>query len=96
MSGLESQYQLSIDEEAMILVFVKWCMNHDLDPVMVYQKAYPAQEVPIVLMDALQKTVPEAESMQIPLDLLVEWLCSYGNDELAFVLTTLQSRGKTK
>ncbi len=33
------------DENMMILVFAQWCVNHDLDPMELYAKAYPQQKL---------------------------------------------------
>lgn len=33
------------DENMMILVFAQWCVNHDLDPLELYAKAYPQQKL---------------------------------------------------
>lgn len=41
------------DENMMILVFAQWCVNHDLDPMELYAKAYPQQK----LNESLKKTM---------------------------------------
>jgi uncharacterized membrane protein YheB (UPF0754 family) len=79
-----AQYQ--DDEENMILVFVQWCVNHDIDSKDLYQKAYPNQPVNDKLTEALEKTVTKEESEHITSDLLLEILEIFGNSELAQVV----------
>jgi len=70
------------EEENMILVFVQWCVNHEIDPSALYQIAYPNQPVNDKIHAALDQTVPKAEAEQIPDDLLMEILDFFGNYEL--------------
>ncbi|TWT02378.1 hypothetical protein [Planomicrobium sp. CPCC 101079] len=73
------------DEETMIQLYVQWCLNHDVDAVALYQRAYPGQ----VQNDTLLKAVEEAEQehMEIGHDTLLEVLQLFGNDDLAFAVT---------
>ncbi|WEG14947.1 hypothetical protein PU629_11510 [Pullulanibacillus sp. KACC 23026] len=83
----------------MILVFSQWCINHDLDPFDLYQKAYPNQVIgdrslqadshssaASPLHDALALTVPKEEAGEISLDTVLNVLALYGNDDLACVV----------
>ncbi|WP_164214583.1 hypothetical protein [Virgibacillus sp. YIM 98842] len=79
-----AQYQE--DEENMILVFVQWCVNRGIDPIVLYQKAYPDQPVNNKLRSALDFTVPKDEAEQISDDLLLEILDFFGNYDLAQVV----------
>jgi len=54
------------EENMMILVFAQWCVNHDLDPVSVYQKAYPDQGENQALKDGVALTVPKEEAGDVP------------------------------
>lgn len=74
-------------EKMMILLFAQWCINHDLDPVDIYQQAYPYQAKNTELIDALELTVPKKESDHIDSETLLDVLSMYGNDDLAFVVS---------
>ncbi|WP_220127308.1 hypothetical protein [Halobacillus locisalis] len=71
----------------MILLFAQWCINHDLDPVDIYQQAYPYQAKNTELIDALELTVSKKESDHIDSETLLDVLSMYGNDDLAFVVS---------
>lgn len=74
------------DESMMILVFAQWCINHDLDPLNLYKKAYPDQPPNPTLLQTLDLTVPKEESEDIPNDTLLGVLSLFGNSDLAFVV----------
>ncbi|WP_248926993.1 hypothetical protein [Paenibacillus hamazuiensis] len=84
------------DEQMMILVFAQWCVNHDLDPAELYERAYPDQAVSPALLQAVELTVPKEESEHIPDQTLLGVLSLYGNEELAFVVTEEIGRRKKK
>ncbi|MDR4433563.1 hypothetical protein [Bacillus tequilensis] len=72
------------DENMMILVFAQWCVNHDLDPLELYGKAYPQQK----LNESLKKTmddlvVPKHEAEHIPDQAVIGVLEMFGNTDLA-------------
>lgn len=73
------------DEAVMIQVFVDWALRNDLDPVELYQRAYPSQ----VKNEALLLAVEEADSFDMEIDdtTLLELLQMFGNDDLAFVVS---------
>ncbi|TMU87361.1 hypothetical protein FGG79_04335 [Bacillus sp. BHET2] len=75
------------DEHMMILVFAQWCVNHDLDPAALYQKAYPYQKENPALLQGIDLTVPKEESEEIPDTTLLGVLSLFGNDDLAHVVT---------
>lgn len=89
-----SQYQR--DEGMMILVFVQWCINHDLDPQEVYQKAYPNQMKNPMLEQMIQLGVTKEEAGDIPDQTLLQVLSLFGNDELAFVVSEEIERRKSR
>lgn len=73
------------DEAVMIQVFVDWALRNDLDPVQLYQRAYPSQ----LKNEALLLAVEEADSFDMEIDdaTLLELLQMFGNDDLAFVVS---------
>lgn len=75
------------DEKMMVLVFAQWCVNHELDPVALYEKAYPDQPGNQSLTEAMELTVPKEEAGDIPNDTLLGVLSLFGNEDLAFVVT---------
>ncbi|GGH76793.1 hypothetical protein JOD43_001203 [Pullulanibacillus pueri] len=75
------------DEHMMILVFAQWCINHELDPMEVYLRAYPDQATNPALSQALELTVPKEESEPIPDQTLLNLLSVFGNEDLAFIVT---------
>lgn len=74
------------DEKMMILIFAQWCINHELDPVKLYQMAYPGQMKNHALEEAMELTVPKNESEDIPNETVLNVLQLFGNDDLAFVV----------
>lgn len=77
------------NEDMMILIFAQWCINQDLNPVEVYEKAYPHQKENESLLKAIDQTVPKEESADIPKETVIEVLSVFGNEELAFVISEL-------
>lgn len=75
------------DEDMMILVFVQWCINHDLDPSALYAEAYPNQPANAAMQRALELTVPKEEAGDIPDQTVLSVLGLFGNDDLAFIVT---------
>lgn len=75
------------DEKMMILIFAQWCINHDLDPIDLYEKAYPSQPENQSLKEVLELTVPKEEAGEIPNDTLLGVLSLFGNEDLAFIVT---------
>lgn len=74
------------DEEMMILVFAQWCVNHSLDPVGLYTKAYLGQGKNPALQHAISLTVPKEEAGEISNETLFGVLSLFGNDDLAEVV----------
>lgn len=75
------------EENMMILVFAQWCVNHDLDPVHLYKRAYPDQVENQALKDGVALTVPKEEAGDVPDETLLGVLSLFGNEDLAFVVT---------
>ncbi|MBM7552576.1 hypothetical protein [Thalassobacillus pellis] len=75
------------EEQTMILIFAQWCINHNLDPSAIYQKAYPDQVNNRALEEAIASTVPKQEAQDIPNQTLIDVLSVFGNEDLAFVVT---------
>ena len=74
------------DEKMMILVFAQWCINHDLDPAALYQKAYPDQQQNKILKDILPLTVSKEESDPIDDQTIIQVLQVFDNIDLAFIV----------
>ena len=75
------------DEQMMILVFAQWCVNQDLDPLVLYRKAYPDQMNNAVLQQTLDLTVSKEEAGDIDDSTLLGVLSMFDNDELAYVVS---------
>jgi hypothetical protein len=87
-----AQYQE--DEANMILLFVQWCVNHDINPYEVYKEAYPDQTANELLKTALDHAVSKEEAEPISTELLLEVLDFFGNYELAQVIYKNMEAGK--
>lgn len=75
------------DEDTMILVFAQWCVNHGLDAVELYSRAYPTQAGNPRLLEALPLTAPKEEAGDIDDAAVLQVLSLFGNEELAFVVS---------
>ena len=75
------------DENMMILVFAQWCVNNDLNPETLYEKAYPDQINNPSLKQSIELVVPKEESEHIPDQTVIGVLSLFGNDDLAFVVS---------
>ena len=85
------------DEHMIILVFAQWCINHDLDPVALYKRAYPDQLDNPALVQAIELTVPKEEAGDISNETLLGVLSLFGNEDLAFLVTEeIQKKVKSK
>ncbi|AXI07999.1 hypothetical protein CV093_03030 [Oceanobacillus sp. 143] len=83
------------DEKMMILIFVQWCVNHDLDPVVLYEDAYPGQHKNNVLLETIEQAVPKNEAEEVSDQTVLNVLQLFGNDDLAFtVQAEIEKRGK--
>ncbi len=71
------------DEATMIQLFVTWCLQNELDPVQLYQRAYPAQSKNEALVRAVEEADPT--EFEISNETLLDVLQLFGNDDLAFV-----------
>lgn len=85
------------DEQMMILVFAQWCVNHDLDPIELYLRAYPQQAANHALQQAIDLTVSKDEAGEVPDETLLGVLSLFDNEELAFIVTEeISKRKKSK
>lgn len=75
------------DENTMIQLFVHWCLNHELDPLALYRRAYPYQAENEALAQAVEEAAGEPEDMDIDHATMLEILQMFGNDDLAFVVS---------
>ena len=78
--------QYENDEKMMVLIFAQWCVNHELDAKVLYEKAYPSQSENKLLLEAMEETVSKEESEEISIEVVQQILQLFGNDDLAFVV----------
>lgn len=73
------------DEHVMIQLFVQWCQNYEIDPLSLYQKAYPTQSA----NETLKSIIENNEPIDLDIDsaTLIEILQVFGNDDLAFMVS---------
>ena len=74
------------DEKMMILIYSQWCINNELDPVELYEKAYPGQLKNNALIEIIEETIPAKESAEITDQTVLNVLQLFGNDDLAFIV----------
>lgn len=74
------------EEKMMILIYAQWCVNQDLNPVELYERAYPNQLKNEVLMEIVEQTMPKEESEDISNETVLSVLQVFGNDDLAMVI----------
>lgn len=73
------------DETLMIRLFVQWCANNELDPHVLYKKAYPDQ----LENTALQEVIEDDDGfddLHIDNETMLDVLQLFGNEDLAFVV----------
>ncbi|CAM3154021.1 hypothetical protein PALU110988_05315 [Paenibacillus lupini] len=84
------------DEDTMILVFAQWCVNHGLDAVELYARAYPHQVSNGRLLEVMTLTAPKEQAGDIDDDTVLQVLSLFGNEELAFVVSEEMERRPRK
>ncbi|MFP7495028.1 hypothetical protein SFC66_14725 [Terribacillus saccharophilus] len=84
------------DERMMIQIFAQWCTNQNFDAVALYEQAYPGQGKNEALHDALEEVLPKEEASDISDYMVVEVLQFFGNDDLAFVVSSAAEERKGK
>ncbi|MER2077898.1 hypothetical protein [Psychrobacillus psychrotolerans] len=77
--------QYEADENMMILIYVQWCINHDINPLELYNRAYPNQASNNVILELMETT--EKNSTIIDTDTVLYVLQLFGNDDLAYVVS---------
>lgn len=77
--------QYEADENMMIQIYVQWCINHDINPLELYNRAYPNQASNNVILELMETT--EKNSTIIETDTVLNVLQLFGNDDLAFVVS---------
>ncbi|AQU78115.1 MULTISPECIES: hypothetical protein [Planococcus] len=73
------------DEQIMVQLFVQWCINYQLNPAELYQRAYPQQLQSSVLTAAIDQA--DGEKLDLSHETLLDVLQMFGNDDLAFVVS---------
>lgn len=84
--------QYKRDEQTMILLFAQWCVNQELNPFEIYERAHPGQAVNSALQEAIDLTIPKEEAQDIDDDTVLQVLSLFGNEELAFAVSGEISR----
>lgn len=74
------------EEKMMILIYAQWCVNHDLNPIELYERAYPNQLKNDTLVEIIEQTVPKEEADAISNDIVLSVLQTFGNNDLAMVV----------
>lgn len=74
------------DENTMIQLFVHWCLNHSIDPLSLYHRAYPHQVKNEALIRAVEEAAADPEEFAIDHAAMLEILQMFGNDDLAFAV----------
>lgn len=87
--------QYEEDEEMMVLLFAQWCVNNEVDPHELYERAYPQQVKNVALNQAIENTVSKEESEPISQALIVAALQAFGNDDLAFEVSQIEEKKKS-
>ncbi|MET0959249.1 MAG: hypothetical protein ABWX58_02845 [Psychrobacillus psychrotolerans] len=73
------------DENMMIQIYVQWCINHNINPLELYSRAYPLQPSNNVILELMETT--EKNSTIIDTGTVLYVLQLFGNDDLAFVVS---------
>src|SRR5699024_12463324 len=79
----------------MVLIFAQWCVNRDLDPIELYEQAYPYQMKKKTLQEQLLQTVPKNESEEITTEMVLYTLQFFCNDVLSFVVQEAAANKQT-
>jgi hypothetical protein len=82
------------DENTMIQLFVHWCLNHKLDPLVLYTRAYPHQPKNEALLEAAEEVKANPEDIEVGTAAMLEVLQLFGNDDLAFVVAEEAEKSK--
>lgn len=77
--------QYEADENMMIQIYVQWCINHDINPLELYNRAYPNQASNNVILELMETT--EKNSTIIDTGTVLYVLQFFGNDDLAYVVS---------
>ncbi|MEK5206930.1 hypothetical protein [Psychrobacillus sp. FSL H8-0510] len=77
--------QYEADENMMIQIYVQWCINHDINPLELYNRAYPNQASNNVILELMETT--EKNSTLIDTGTVLDVLQLFGNDDLAYVVS---------
>ena len=81
------QYQA--DEKVMIQLFIHWCKNKQLDPLIIYKEAYPHYPDTTMLEKSIEEMVDD-ESIHVSKETLLHILEVFEQHELAYVVSNLK------
>jgi len=77
--------QYEADENIMIQIYVQWCVNHGIDPLDLYGKAYPEQPTNGTVLELIEIT--EKDATDVDTETVLYVLQLFGNDDLAFFVS---------
>ncbi len=72
------------DEAMMVLIFSQWCVNHDLDALELYKRAYPSQAENKLLKEKYEEAKEAGKSDLVDDSTVFTVLELFGNTDLAF------------
>ena len=84
--------QYEADENIMIQIYVQWCLNHDIDPLELYRKAYPEQPTNGTILELIKIT--EKDATDVDTETVLHVLQLFGNDDLAFFVSEVANTFK--
>ncbi|TFE00115.1 hypothetical protein [Jeotgalibacillus sp. R-1-5s-1] len=73
------------DEKIMVLLFIQWCQEQNLDPEKLYKEAYPTQPANSLLKQLIEDQV--STDLEIDAGTLINVMQVFGNDDLAHVIS---------
>lgn len=80
--------QYSEDEQTMIRLFIHWCKTNELDPIKLYQEAYPNQAKNELLIQITNEE-KEEPAVTVSDETILDVLQLFGNEDLAFVISNV-------
>lgn len=84
--------QYEADENMMIQIYAQWCANHDIDPIKLYEKAYPSQIANELLIGIKKST--EKDALDVDTETVLNVLQLFGNDDLAYEVSKIANSFK--
>lgn len=79
------------EEKMMIRLFIDWCRTYEVPPMQLYTIAYPDQ-AENELLQALMNELDTEPAIHVSTAMLLDALQTFGNEELAFVVSELSHK----